>query len=473
MSKKSIGIFLFRKDFRIQDNLALHTLSTTCSTIFPIFIFDPFQVESTVQNQHYRSTHAIQFMCESLMDLHIQTQKKLTFYYGSPSMILQSIFRALQKSYETIYLAFNLDFSKYAIQRDTTIQKICSTYRIQLITNDHDHTLIPFEYMLKKDKTAYLVYNAFYENAKKTSPATPITKKIQFCTNPIPNITTFSISSIKKLYQENPHLAQRGGRTIALRKLNNSTVYKQYTEKRDMLDFHTFEISAALNFGCISIRECYAKMKSHPVVARQLYWRDFYHCILRYTPFANQYTRCISKEYDLIKWKPDVHEWKALMEAKTGFLMIDAGMRELRTTGYIGNRMRLILGSFWIKYLRIHPLHPIYGSTVGYSMFLVDCNTSQNKLNHQWLLELDRYRFAPKKYRLAGRPFRIDNEMIQKYDKQGIYIKKWLPELAHIPIKELYHWDERMYHTYKKVHPFPIFNWKERYAAWLASTKNL
>lgn len=472
MSEKSIGIFLFRKDFRIHDNLALHSLCQLCSTIIPIFIFDPYQVDETKDNKWYRSNHAIQFMCESLVDLYIQTQKKLLLLYGNPSTILDIVFKQLKLSYDTIYIGMNLDYTKYALKRENDIYKICTQHNITVITCEHDHVLIPFEKMIKKDKTAYLVYNAFYENAKKTKPKLPISlKSYKFISMTFKQLKSLQPSQLKMFYKENKHIAQKGGRAIALKKINNSKVYKQYESHRDFLDFHTFEISAYLNFGCISIREFYMKMKQNIVITKQIYWRDFYHCILRYTPYANHYNRCINKDYEKIKWLSNEKEWNMLMQAKTGFLMIDAGMRELMQTGYIGNRMRLILGSFWIKYLRIHPLHPKYGSAVGYSRFLVDCNASQNKLNHQWLLELDRYRFAPKNHRLSGRPFRIDNEMVKKYDKDCIYIKKWIPELKNIPIQDLYKWDQ----TYTKYHLHvpPIFNWKGRYLDWMTSTKGL
>lgn len=473
MSQKTIGIFLFRKDFRIHDNLALYSLFQKCSAVIPIFIFDPSQVKESNSNKQYRSNSAIQFMCESLLDLYNQTQKKLIFLYGSPENVIYTIIQQLKTKYDSIYLAMNLDYTKYALERDTAIKKVCDSHKVSLIVNDHDHTLISFERMIKKDNTAYLVYNAFYENAKKTKVATPITlKKYSFITFPFKQIKILLTTQLKSLYTENKYLLQRGGRNTALKKLNNPSVYKNYENKRDLLNFHTFEISAYLNFGCISVREFYMKMKSNITITKQIYWRDFYHCILRYTPYANQYNRCINKDYEKIKWNPNKKEWESLIGSKTGFLMIDAGMRELIKTGYIGNRMRLILGSFWIKYLLIHPLDPVYGSAVGYSRYLVDCNASQNKLNHQWLLEIDRYRFAPKEYRLSGRPFRIDNEMIKKYDKDCEYIKKWIPELKKIPNQDLYKWDTDMYEKYK-IHTYPIFNWKERYKMWMASTKGL
>lgn len=468
-----IGIFIFRKDLRIHDNIGLSEFSKKCTKIIPIFIFDPYQIDRTKQNQYYRSNHGIQFMCESLIDLHKQMKQKLQFFYGSPSAILKILIPQIRKKYKTVVVGFNLDFTEYALKRDALLQKECVRQDIDIYTCDHDHTLLPFECMLKSDKTAYMVFNAFYTNAKKIKPNTPLSpiSMSQLFEFPFSTKTSMDVKDFSTLYLQNTKLAQRGGRSRALASLHNKETYTQYASHRDMLAFRTFQISASLNFGCISVREAYHYLARNEIISRQLYWRDFYNCILRYTPFASSYQRCITSDYEKIKWDPHISEWTALMKARTGFLMIDAAIRELISTGYIGNRIRLILGTFWIKYLLIHPLHPKYGSVVGFSMYLVDCNTSQNKLNHQWLLELDRYRFAPRQYRLSGRPFRIDNEMIKRYDKDCIYIRKWLPEFKNISNRDIYKWDGMMFQKHK-IHVPPIFDWKDRYRRWLRATEN-
>ena len=475
MPMYDIGIFIFRRDLRIHDNIGLTEMTKRCKKIVLLFIFDPYQIDHTKQNKNYRSDNAIQFMCETLIDLYKQTDHHLHFFYGTPHEIIRDILSYIKKSYSSILIGFNLDFTEYALKRDILITKICKQHKIDIYTCDHDHTLVPFDYMVKSDKTAYMVFNAFYTNASKNQPNVPLPSiSIKQCIYiSFPMKTMISTKLFKLFYTENKYVAERGGRSYALTALRNKSIFNQYETNRDMLFFRTYQISAYLNFGSISVREAYSYLKKNEIIVRQLYWRDFYNCILRYTPFAISYQRCINKDYEKIKWNPNEREWKALMQSKTGFLMIDAAMRELIQTGYIGNRVRLILGSFWIKYLRIHPLHPKYGSNVGFSMYLVDCSASQNKLNHQWLLELDRYRFAPKQYRLSGRPFRIDNEMIKKYDPDCIYIKKWLPIFKNVTNQDIYKWNS--IETYKKykLHVPPIFDWKERYNQWLQSTKNI
>lgn len=470
MIKKKLGIFIFRKDLRLNDNLALIKLSKSCDYILPIFIFDDYQIKITEHNKYYRSNNAIQFMCESIIDLNKQLNNNLTLFKGDPIYILEKLFKLLLKEYELI-LAFNLDYTKYAIKRDSGIHKLTHKYNIDLINIEHDHTLIPFNKMIKNDGFAYMVYGSFYKNAIKTK----VNEPIKFKFNKFIKIKSlnfdFNFNDLNKLYKQNKYIAQHGGRTIALKTMHNNEVYKHYSKKRDLLSFNTYQISAALNFGCISIREFYYIIKLNNLalnsteIKKQLYWRDFYNCILKTIPNANSYSKMIDNRFNKVKWPNSYKNWNLMMESKTGYLIIDAAMRELIKTGYIGNRIRLILATFWIKYLLINPLHPKYGSQVGFSRYLVDCNTSQNKLNHQWFTDLDLSgrRFAKRGCNsLTGRMMRIDNEVIKKFDPDCIYIKKWLPELEKIPNKELYKWNTEIQKKYN-IHVSPIFEWEDQY----------
>ena len=473
--KNNLGIYIFRKDLRLQDNLALIELSKKCEKIIPIFIFDDYQINITEHNKYYRSNNAIQFMCESLIDLNKQLENKLMFFKGDPIIILEKIIKSLYKD-NNVIIGFNKDYTKYAIKRDSQIIELLNKYQINLITVEHDHTLIPFEKMIKSDGTAYMVYGSFYKNAIKTKVNNVITNKFSnYIKNEDLDFNRILINDFNKLYKENKHIAQHGGRSLAIKKMYNTPVYKNYTNKRDLLDFNTYQVSAALNFGCISIREFYNIIKNNTEIKKQLYWRDFYTCILRYTPNANSYSVLIDDRFNKVKWPNNYKDWNLMMESKTGYLIIDAAMRELIKTGYIGNRIRLILGTFWIKYLLINPLHSNYGSQVGFSRYLVDCNTSQNKLNHQWFTDLDLSgrRFAKRGCNsLTGRMMRIDNEVIKKFDPECNYIKKWLPELKDIPNKDLYKWNEVIQKKYK-LHFKPIFDWETRYQEYCKLFNNI
>ncbi len=444
-----IGIHIFRKDLRLTDNLALIELSKCVDKIIPIFILDKRQIEKNDVNKFYFSNSSVQFICESLVDLNIQCNNNLNLFFGDPVIIIDYLCSQLIID----YISFNADYTKYSEIRDSAMLKLCDKHKIIPIVNYDDQCLSEMLSMVKVDGSPYMVFGAFLKNAKRQE----VLKPQEFNKHKLSTFVKtykykFNISSLQTLYDVNNELSQRGGRKEGLLKLNNKVAATNFYN-RDLLINKTFNISAYLNFGCISIREFYAKYQSSPLLINQLYWRDFYLCILRYHPNGSNYN-FLDDRFNLIKWKSNKKDWTSLMNCSTGFLLIDAAMRELQTTGYIGNRARLLLGTFWCKYLLINPFHKEYGSQVGFSKYLVDCSVSQNKLNHSWLiseLDLTGRRFAKKKMSpLTGRIIRFDNDMIKKYDPSTEYIKKWLPEYKDFSFKEM-----------RKVKT--IFDWEIRY----------
>jgi deoxyribodipyrimidine photo-lyase len=151
-------------------------------------------------------------------------------------------------------------------------------------------------------------------------------------------------------------------------------------------------------------------------------------------------------------------------------------MNQMKTTGFMHNRARMLVVIFWSKYLLINPLHPKYGSQVGFSRLLVDAiGPSQNLMNHRWAIDFD---FPGKKYSapgapLSGRPMNINNEMIKKWDPTCEYIKQWLPHLKDISNKELFKWNETLVSQYDNIHPGPMFNAKEKYQEWVNICKKV
>ena len=275
-------------------------------------------------------------------------------------------------------------------------------------------------------------------------------------------------------------------RSICLKRLSGSNIkrLKTYNNDRNTLSYETSNISAYLNLGLVSVREVYKiflkMLNKNTELIKQLYWRDFYVCALRFLPNGNEYHH-MDERYDNLKWscyqpkssnkfKLMEEYWNKMMNSKTGFLLIDAGMKQLKDTGFLHGRLRMILGTFWTKYLLIDIFDPNYGSQIGYSKYLVDAiGPSQNKMNHQWITEFD---MPGKKYSasnapLSGRPMNISNIQIKKFDKECIYIKRWLPHLENIPNKDLYNWSDNISKKYNNIHPFPIFDPKEKYKEWI------
>lgn len=449
---KSIGIHIFRKDLRIVDNLALNELSKKVDTIIPIFILDPKQIKKNSANKNYFSPRAARFILDCLIELNTLCSNNLCILQGVPSMVLPSFLKQVNPK----CVSFNADYTEYALARDSQIVSMCDKLGIKCVINYDDQSLVPMDNLIKKDSTPYMVFGAFYKNAIEYDVTTS-TKKITFSKSPV---TGLSIRDkfIQSEYSEiENHF--HGGRSYGLANMRNKQSINGF-HHRDILINHSFEISPYLNFGCISIREVYSYFNKNKINAdRELYWRDFFLCILRYRPNATSYTTPMDSAFNKIKWrsvstKQSKDEWYKFLECSTGYLLIDAGMKQLQQTGYIGNRMRLLLATFWTKYLMINPLDSEYGSQTGYSRMLTDCSTSQNKLNSQWItseLDLSGRRFAKKGCNaISGRMIRIDNSMISKYDPTLEYISKWLPE-----------WRGKTKKDIKQVNT--IFDWSERY----------
>ncbi len=490
------GIFIFRKDLRIIDNRGLINLSKYCKEIIPIFIFDPYQVDITSKTKNYLSFPALRFLCESVIDLNENITKLksiLNVFYGNPIEVLKYIIKKIKfdKSKETNKLAigFNLDFTQYSLQRDEVIKKFCSINNIGFITMDDDNTLCSMNLLLKEPLIPYKQFGAFKKNMllSKSKFNKINNSKIKFVSDKKFKFNkSLTFNEINEFWKNNIDSKYKpleiGSRKLALNILSNLNEFKQYNIQRDNLSYNTTHLSAYLNFGLVSEREFYwillDKLGSNTQLINQVIWREYYLCVLRYLEKANSYDYHIDPRYEKIKWIKNIpstnskawKEWSLMMNSKTGFLLVDAAIQELIHTGYMHNRSRLIVGFFSVKYLQINPLCRYVGLNDWFSRYLLDCSTSQNKLNTQWITELDfsGKKFAPSSAPIAGRPMNISNLMIKKWDPQCIYIKKWLPHLSKLDNKLLYQWDSKYN---EKIHPKPIFNQKERYLQWIELCK--
>ena len=433
-----IGIHLFHKDLRINDNLALNELSKHVDRVIGLFIFDRTQIKKTHKNAAFYSDFAAQFVVDSVNDLNQQCGGKLVIQYGDPVVVLVKIIKIVKP----VAVSFNMDFTPYATMRDLDVSNRCSRLGIKVISNPDDQSLTKMQSMIKKDGEPYLVYGAFFKNLNTHSIERPTTKRIVWTAIRLPQ------------YHNAKHLdiGLAGGRKEGLRRLKHNI-----STTSDKVGSPTSRLSAYMNQGCISVREVY--WATNKKALSSIAWRDFFLCIYRFHKSGNNYHRFVHSEYDKIKWtRLRLAEWKHFIECKTGFILVDAIMTELLSTGFINNRSRLILATFWIKYLMINPFDPVYGSQVWFSRLLIDCSASQNKLNHQWVigdLDVSGRRFALKGCNpLTGRHMQIDNDVVIKYDPQFEYIKKWIPSFADKSIKECKQ-------LLKQI--VPMYQWRERY----------
>lgn len=397
-----INIFLFRRDFRIVDNLALNKLIDECGNkgIYPMFIFNPKQIYA--KNNQYFSNNCVQFMIESLdsLDQHID----VNYYEGDDIEVLTM----LSKKYKINSIAYNKDYSPFAIKRDGIIEAWAKSKEIHIVTAE-DYTLYPMGTILNNKNEPYQVFTPFYKKSlliKVIAPEPPIVKHI----NVIKNIKKFDKH---KYYVVNDDLAVRGGRENALERFKN--IMTDYAKVRDYpaLD-KTTKLSAYIKFGCVSIREVYFNYNKVKELQRELVWREFYANILYYFPYV--LGNSFKQKYDNIEWTNNKEWFKKWCQGKTGYAMVDAGMSQLNKTGWMHNRLRMITAMFLTKDLLIDWR---WGEKY-FATKLVDYDPASNNGGWQWSASTG----------TDAQPyFRIFNPDLQlkRYDKDYEYIRTWIP----------------------------------------------
>ena len=459
----SLGIHIFRRDLRIYDNVALHLLSKQVKNIIPIFIFDPFQINKTEENEHYRSNPAVKIMIESLDDLHIELNSKLKYFYGEPHKIIEKLIKELNPE----YISYNADFSKYSLERDELMDKMCKKHEVKTIKYMDDNCLNTMELYLNKD-AIYKVFGAFYKHGIKQKVRDEVDKPKNFINKSI----DFTYKKDIHLFYDKHENLVKGGRTEALKILNNLGKFKNYEEERDGLLYNTTFLSTYLKFGCVSIVETYNHMKKHNLTAiiRQLFWRQFHFILARFN--YNKYS--FSDEFfPKVHWKNNVAEAKALWSGNTGFPIIDCGVRQLLQTGYMHNRLRLYVSNFAIKILHQNPFAPVWGGQVQFSKLLIDCCYANNYGN--WNNTLGPYDAPGYRYGKAntksGRVYDPTNFIkIKQGDPELKFIRNYIPELHDVSNKDIFNW-HKTYIKYPDIKYKPIVNFEERRNEWFILTK--
>lgn len=403
------GIFIFRRDLRVVDNTSLIALSKKCKNIYGIFIFTPEQIGN---ENSYLSNNAVQFMLESLADLDETLEKKLFLFRGHNDIIIKKCINA----FDAKVVAFNRDITPYAIKRDESIKKICKSIDVEVICLD-DYYLHPPGCLSK----GYQKFTPYYNVVSKIKVDIPDKSRVKFSSKNIDG--RIHLPRIK----DNPDIAVHGGRKIAKKMLlTAATQQRRYDHTRDLLELNTSMLSAAIKFGCVSIREVYDMFRWNKPFQRQLIWRDFYADIMFHYPFV--LTRSM-KSYD-IKWKNNKDWFLKWMKAETGFPIVDAAMTQLNITGYMHNRARLITATFLVKILHINWR---WGEHY-FATKLVDYDPTSNNLNWQWCASTA----------VDSQPyFRIFNPWNQTlaHDPECVYIRRWIPQLRDVDIPAILNWD--------------------------------
>lgn len=451
---KPINIFIFRRDLRCRDNKALYKLSKSNGfPIMPIFIFNKQQTDP--QRNPYYSEACFGFMLESLGDLKADVPC-LNVFEGNDVAILSKILSRF--SINTV--AFNVDHTPFAKQRDSLITTWCANNGVHVLT-DYDYVLFPYEHSRLREKGCYEVFTPFYrkclkimDDVERPYATIPHRRWLQIKMNGTINIPQHKVSpALRNL---------RGGRTNALQILEN--VYKgsfsKYESTRDIpiLD-KTTKLSAYLKFGCVSVREAFWACvdtygKGHGLV-REVLWREFYAHIMWHLPRLLNGEPMKLKYKNVILWKPDnAHtrdSFKKWCDGKTGFPFVDAGMRCLLNTGFLHNRLRMVVAMFLVKDMHIDWR---WGERF-FAQHLVDYDPASNSGGWQWAASVG----------ADAQPYyRIFNPWIQssKFDRTAEFIKKWVPELKDVPAKDIHEWHATHSKHVDVDYPPPILDHKER-----------
>ena len=417
------SLFIFRRDLRVDDNTALIAALANSKQVIACFIFDPRQTDP---KNPYRGEKLLRFMANSLQELNEELEKKgskLYMFVGQAHEVVKEL--VSQEQIDAVYV--NTDYTPFSQKRDKQIEKVSPEFY-----SYHDYLLHPPEAVHKADGKPYTVFTPFYKLAQTI--AIPKPKKntaTNYYTKKIALEDTSVFGSFLQLPNEKvaSQLFRDGGRKEALQILKHAKDYANYKEERDILALDsTTGLSAHHKFGTISIRESYYGLEGNEAVTRQLYWRDFFTQIAYF--FPKVFGHAFQDKYDNVKWVDNRTYFQKWCEGKTGFPIVDAGMRELVATGYMHNRARMIVASFLTKDLHIHWKK----GEEFFAQHLIDYDPAVNNGSWQW---------AASTGTDAQPYFRIFNPWLQqkRFDPDCKYIKKWIPELAGLEPKTIHNLD--------------------------------
>ncbi|MDR6547391.1 deoxyribodipyrimidine photo-lyase [Chryseobacterium rhizosphaerae] len=421
-----VNVFWFRRDLRLEDNTGLYHALNSGLKVIPVFIFD-----TDILNQlEDRKDKRVDYIHQALQEIHKDLKKYnsgLYVYYGTPIEVFKKIIQDF--NIDTVFS--NRDYEPEAIQRDRQIADLLLKQHIQF-RNFKDQVIFEKNNILKNDLSPYTVFTPYSKKWKenlKNIEIVPVNRE-GFANYEGPS----AIISLKDIGFEKTDL------DYAEPKLHKDII-DFYGEYRDFpaMD-RTTHLGIALRFGTISIRECvqYA-VRHNEVWLNELIWREFFMQILYHFPSVVHH--CFKKKYENIVWRNDEKEFKAWCEGKTGYPIVDAGMRQLNETGFMHNRVRMITASFLTKHLLIDWR---WGEAY-FAGKLLDYDLAANNGNWQWAAGCGCD---------AAPYFRIFNpyEQTKKFDKDTQYIRKWLPEdYREEPIVEHTKARERALKAYKEA----------------------
>jgi len=405
MKKNEIAIFWFRRDLRLHDNCGLFHALRSGYKVLPIFIFD-----EEILNELPKNDARVSFIYETLNAINIALLKIGSAVKIEKGTVLE-VWKNLLENYTIKELYVNKDYEPYAIKRDEALKSFLNEKGVAF-KSFKDQVIFEEAEIVKNDGLPYTVFTPYknkwlqqYHNATiQKFPSETLTANFLKAAFTFPNLVAigFVKSSIKV-------------------KSINDTCISNYAKTRDIPSVETSNLSVHLRFGLISVRKLVDfTIKVDTTFTSELIWREFFMQILYH--FPKVINENFKAKYNFIQWRNSEAEFKLWCEGKTGYPIVDAGMRQLNETGYMHNRVRMIVASFLIKHLLIDWR---WGEAY-FAEKLLDFELSANNGNWQWVAGTGCD---------AAPYFRVFNPLTQqrKFDPDFKYIEKWHPNYKETP----------------------------------------
>jgi deoxyribodipyrimidine photo-lyase len=407
MAEKKITCFWFRRDLRLDDNAGLWHALNSGNPVLAVFIFDKHILDDLNDPKDKR----VQFIHQEVAAMKSRLEEwgsSLLVKYGEP----QEIWKQLVETHDIGAVYCNRDYEPYARERDQQLYAWFNSKDIAF-KGFKDQVIFEKNDITKADGTPYLVYSPYMRQWKKK-----LTDE---------NLASYPTEELKERFLKSDNLPEISLEQMGFEAFDfdypsrefNEEIIKNYHKKRNFpAQKGTTRLGMHLRFGTISIRKLTRVAKAmNEKFWNELIWREFFVMVLYHHPHSIH--KAIKPRYDRISWENNEAHFKAWCAGKTGYPLVDAGMRELNETGFMHNRVRMVVASFLTKHLLIDWR---WGEAY-FAKKLLDFEQSSNVGGWQW---------AAGSGCDAAPYFRVFNPLSQaeKFDPQNKYIKRWVPELG-------------------------------------------
>ena len=431
--KDTVNIFWFRRDLRLDDNVGFYNALKSEHPVLPIFIFDE-EILKKLPKDDARITFIYETLQKMRTKLEDKNSSSIAMFHGEP----KTVYKNLLEKYNIDTVFTNRDYEPYAKERDDKIQQLLNDNTIKFKTFK-DQVIFEQNEVTKKDGLPYVVYTPYMKVWKEQFKThtldfyyTSSFLKNLIQDKELPNLSLSDIGFIKSHQKIKKHIV-----TPAL--------IQNYEDTRNFpAQDSTSKLGPHLRFGTVSIRKMIEKAitEKNEIFWQELIWREFFTQILWHFPHTSK--KSFKAKYDRIDWRNNEAEFLKWCNGETGYPLVDAGMRQLNETGFMHNRIRMLVGSFLCKHLLIDWR---WGEAY-FAEKLHDYEMASNIGNWQWVAGsgVD-----------AAPYFRIFNPttQIKKFDSDLAYIKKWVPDFQEFtyPKEMVDHKEarERCLATYKEA----------------------